>query len=351
MQATSLPLLSIILPVFNEEALLRDHVTQICDYLSTLEHRYRWEVLIINDGSADNTGAVADQLAQQHQNVKVLHHPTNFGVGQALRFGFANSAGDYVITMDVDLSYDVRHIDEMVTMLQQEHAKIVLASPYMEGGSISNVPKLRKILSILGNRFLKFFSQGNLSTLTSMVRVYDGPFIRSMDFRSMGLELMPETLYKAMVVRAKIVEVPGRLDWGPQLEVGDSRQSSMKLVRQVISTVMSGFVFRPMYFFILPGVFLSFFAAYSSFWMFAHYLESVAALSSMTEAQRQAGAFSMAFANHTHTYVVGLVSVMLSIQLLGLGVLALQSKRNFEELYHLSATKFHSLKQTINSSP
>jgi hypothetical protein len=114
---------------------------------------------------------------------------------------------------------------------------------------------------------------------------------------------------------------------------------------------MSGFVFRPMYFFILPGIFLSLFAAYSSFWMVAHYIDSVIALKDMGAADMQAGAFTLAFEEHTHTYVVGLCSIMLAIQLLGLGVLALQNKRNFEELYHLSATKFHSLKQTINTEP
>ena len=348
MSATSLPLLSIILPVYNEAALLRDHVEQIREYLTSLEARYRWEVLIINDGSADETGQIADELDAAYDGVKALHHPTNFGVGQALRFGFVNTLGDYVITLDVDLSYDVRHIEEMVEKMKEEHAKVVLASPYMQGGSITNVPTLRKFFSIWGNRFLKFFSHGNLSTLTSMVRVYDGPYIRSMDFRSMGLDLMPETLYKAMVVRAKIVEVPARLDWGPQLALGESRQSSMRLFRQINSTIMSGFVFRPMFFFILPGIFISLFAMYSTFWMLAHYIESVVALQSMSAADMEAGAFSLAFSKYPHTYVVGLVAIMLAIQLIGLGVLALQNKRNFEELYHLSATKFHSLKQTLN---
>ena len=348
MSATSLPLLSIILPVYNEAALLRDHVEQIREYLISLEARYRWEVLIINDGSTDDTGRIADALDAVYDRIRVLHHPTNFGVGQALRFGFVNTLGDYVITLDVDLSYDVKHIEEMVEKMNEEHAKVVLASPYMQGGSISNVPTLRKILSTWGNRFLKIFSHGNLSTLTSMVRVYDGPFIRSMDLRSMGLDLMPETLYKAMVVRAKIVEVPGRLDWGPQLAHGEFRQSSMRVLRQINSTLMSGFVFRPMYFFILPGILISLFAMYSTFWMLAHYIESVLTLRSMSAADIETGAFSMAFSKYPHTYVVGLVAIMLTIQLIGLGVLALQNKRNFEELYHISATRFHALKQTLN---
>ena len=344
MNTPSLPLVSIVLPVFNEEALLREHVNQICSYLATLEDRYRWEVLIVNDGSADQSGKIADELDAQYSQLKALHLPANFGVGQALRFGFANTTGDYVVTLDVDLSYDVTHIDEMLDAMRAESAKMVLASPYMEGGSISNVPTLRKVLSVLGNKFLKFFSQGNFSTITSMVRAYDGPFIRSIDLRSTGFDLMPETLYKAMVVRAKIIEVPGRLDWGPQLEYGEIRQSGMRLVRQVFSTLMSGFVFRPMFFFILPGLLLTLFALYSSFWMVVHYIESVLAVKS-SAADSDVSALAMAFINKPHTYIVGSVSIVLAIQLLGLGVLALQNKRNYEELYHLNATKFHSLKR------
>jgi len=219
----------------------------------------------------------------------------------------------------------------------------------MEGGSINRVPTLRKVLSILGNRFLKFFSHGGWSTLTSMVRAYDGPFIRSIDLRSMGLDLMPEMLYKAMILRAKIVEIPGRLDWGPQLEYGAARTSSMRILRHISSTVLSGFAFRPMYFFILPGLFLSLFSVYTVFWMFAHYFAALRELHSLPGGSGHVSALIMAYSEYQHTYVIGMLSIMLSILLLGLGVLSAQSKRNFEELYHLSATKFHSLKVTIGN--
>jgi len=127
----SLPLISIVLPVYNEAALLRKHVTEICSHLQRLEDRYRWEVLIVNDGSADNSGAIADELAVEYKQLIALHHPTNFGVGQALRYGFANTSGDYVVTMDVDLSYDVHHIEELVDFIRVGGTKVVFVSPYM----------------------------------------------------------------------------------------------------------------------------------------------------------------------------------------------------------------------------
>lgn len=349
MNEKSLPLVSVVLPVYNEAALLRKHVTEICNHLISLEDRYRWELIVVNDGSKDDSGSIADELADEFNQVTALHHPTNFGVGQALRFGLANTSGDYVVTMDVDLSYDVHHIEELVEYIRQGGRKVVLASPYMKGGTIENVPFHRKVLSILGNRFLKFFSQANCSTVTCMVRVYNGPFIRAMDLRSMGLDLMPEILYKAMILRAGIDEIPGRLDWGPQLEYGENRTSSMRIFKHVNSTFMSGFVFRPMHFFILPGIVIGLFATYVTFWMFAHYIDALVAARTIDAAASREAAFAAAYTDNPHTYLTGLTSIIISVQLLSLGVLSLQNKRNYEDLYHLNSTNFHALKAGLNS--
>ena len=342
------PLISIILPAYNEEALLEPHLTEFHEYLLTIEERYRWELLIVNDGSQDRTGEIADRFAAGHRGVRVLHHPHNFGLGQALRFGFANTRGDYVITMDVDLSYDVRHIAELVDKMREGRAKIVLASPYMDGGSITNVPFLRRTFSTLGNKFLSFFVRGHFSTLTSMVRVYDGPFIRSLDLRALGMDVMPETLYKAMVLRAKIEEVPGRLDWAPQLKYGQTRTSSMRLLRHIFSTVLSGFVFRPFLFLVLPGLAIGIFAAYVNFWMFVHFFEAIHQLSEAGVDYSLTEAFAMAYNAYPHTFVTGLMSATLAIQLVGLGAIALQNKRYFEDLFHLGSTGLRKLKRPID---
>lgn len=343
-----IPLISVVLPAFNEEALLANNVGQIARYLDSLRGQYEWELLIINDGSNDETGVIADGLADDNERIRALHHPKNFGLGQALKFGFANSRGDYIVTLDVDLSYDVRHIKELVEKIQSSHAKIVIASPYMPGGEIRNVPAIRRFLSISGNKFLSFFTRGHLSTLTSMVRVYDGPFIRALDLRAMGMDVMPEMLYKAFVLRAQIDEIPGRLDWGPQLEYGQARTSSMRLLRHVFSTVLSGFVFRPFLFFILPGLAIGVFSLYVNFWMFVHFFEAISALAALGTEYSFSKAFAMAYAEYPHTFVTGLLSAMLAIQLIGLGVIALQNKRNFEELFHLGSSGLRNLRRPVD---
>ena len=338
-EGDALPLLSVVLPAYNEQALLEKNVTAIIDYLKSLEPEFRWEVIIVNDGSRDATPAIADRLAAAHPEVITVHHPRNFGLGQAMSYGFANTAGDYVITLDMDLSYDVEHIGQLARTIRDGGARMVLASPYMEGGSIRNVPLLRRRLSVLGNRFLRYFAKGRFSTLTCMTRAYDGPFIRAMNLRALGMDAMPETVYKAMILNAAIDEIPAELDWAPQLAVGKTRRSSMRILRHIGSTIFSGFIFRPFLYFILPGMLLGAFSAYVNYWVFVHYFDALAEMRAEGPVTDLTIPLGLAYERYPHTFVFGLMTAMLAIQLIGLGVLSLQSKQYFEELFHLGSRR------------
>ena len=206
------PLVSLVLPAFNEATIIEANLHRLAEHMASLENEYRWEMIIIDDGSTDNTGELATRFAQHHDNAFVLSHVTNFGLGQAFRFAFNNCNGDYIITLDTDLSYAPEHIEALLKRIRETSAKIVIASPYMKGGRISNVPWLRKKLSVWANRFLSVAAEGHLSTLTSMVRAYDAQFLRSLSLKSMGMDIMPEVIYKGMILGARIEEIPAHLD-------------------------------------------------------------------------------------------------------------------------------------------
>ena len=337
---------SIVVPAFNEAAILAKNVEILCDYMRGLEDRYRWELIIINDGSTDETAAVADACAKRYKNVYVLHHPYNFRLGQALRFAFSQARGDYVVVMDVDLSYAPYHIEHLLEKICATRAKVVIASPYMKGGRVSNVPWFRKLLSKWANRYLCLtvtrdrFSD-KVTTVTGMVRAYDREFLSSLNLKAMDVDINAEILYKAMILRARILEVPAVLDWGVEKAAagnGLNRRSSLRVFRSIVQSLISGFMFRPFAFFVFPGIFFVGLSLYPLMWTLINTLDNLDDLAGqgLSLGYRLSEAIGMVFHDRPHAFVVGGFALIVGIQLFNLGLMALQSKRYFEELFHFN---------------
>jgi len=309
-QAVRLPSVSVMVPAYNEAPILLWSLSTLHDHLHTLDDRYDWELVVVDDGSTDETPEIADLFASRHDRTRVLHHKRNFNLGQALRYGFATCTGDYIVTMDCDLSYTPDHIERMLDRMRETGAKIVIASPYLKGGSTDNVPAFRRWVSRIANRFLSFSVKGDLSTLTSMVRAYDRKFVTSLNLKAMDIEVNTEILYKARILRASVEEIPGHLHWGGHPGLGDrQRESSIHVGRSTAAYIFNGFLFRPVLLFVLPGVLL--FVAFVGLLIAGIVGDSNGA------------------------YVACAVCLVLSTQLVSLGILCLQAKRYFEELFHL----------------
>jgi glycosyltransferase involved in cell wall biosynthesis len=333
------PLVSIVLPAFDEASVLREHVIILLNYLKTLNRRFRFEIIIVNDGSRDQTGAIANQLAAEFDGIRVFHHPRNFGLGQALKTGFAQFRGQYVIVLDIDLSYGPEHIELLLDRITKTGARMVLASPYMRGGKVVEVPWLRVIFSRVANWFLARASGENISTMTCMVRAIDGRFLRSLHLRTTGMDVMPEMIHKAKLLRASVDEIPAELNWQRQNRLGGRRRSSLRILRQIAATTVSGFILRPFTFLLVPGLLLFAFAVYVNTWMVIHFIDAYIQLGSKPEAtQNMSAAVTLAYSQYPHTFIVGLLSLMLSMQLIGMAMLSLQNKKYFDELFHLGST-------------
>ena len=320
--------------------------------MTTLEDRYRWELVFVNDGSKDATGELADEFSAIHCNVKVLHHFTNFQLGQALRYAFNNCRGQYIVVMDLDLSYSADHIEKLLIAMQQTRAKIVLASPYMKGGEVSNVPFIRKKLSYWANRFLALTAKGNVHTITGMVRAYDAKFIKMLNTKAMDMAINAEIIYKAQLLRGKIVEIPAHLNWSMQKAAGMKRSSSMKILWTILSSLFSGYIFRPFMFFIVPGLVLAAIALYPIIWAFIHTFYYFRNLPRAEGVGYQfSEAIAAAFSLSPHSFIVGGFALMVSIQLVSLGILSLQKKRYFEELFHLQSMIYKSIQENSEVDP
>jgi len=335
--------ISVIVPCYNEDVILEENIIVLNTYMAELG--YDFEILVINDGSSDRSAELADKLEKKLDNLRVIHHPYNLNLGNALKTGFQNSTGDILVVMDIDLSYSVEHIGQMVDKMIETSADIVIASPYMPGGKVTAVPFGRKMMSKWVNLFMSFSAQDKYYTFTGMVRAYKASYIRSVNLKTKDNEINPEIIYKSMILRAKIIEIPAHLDWTEQNKHAGKRISSIKVVRGFFSGIMSAFIFRPYIFFIGIGGIVMILSLYELIWLFFDTIVDIN--QSLINGTTTSFSTSLAkqFVRNPQSFLIGGITFVVAIQFLSVGFLSLQSKRYFEEIFHLET----SLKKEIKT--
>jgi len=202
--------LSIIIPMFNEAENVETTLRRVEEGLASFQGTY--EIIAVNDGSLDNTLEILEKVAAQNGRVRIVSHSKNIGRGMALRTGFKESKGEIVVSIDADLSYDPRYIlDFMRTLRTEQDVDFVLASPYMPGGGVQNVPFLRLWISRLGNKILRFAMPNRIYTSTGIFRAYRRRVLESLELESEGKEIHLEILSKALALGYRVKEIPAIL--------------------------------------------------------------------------------------------------------------------------------------------
>lgn len=195
--------LSILIPVYNE----RTHVREILEKVLRAPLPAGWtrEVLLVDDGSTDGTGAFLDGLADG-SNVRVHHSPVNCGKGTSVRIGLAMATGDYAIIQDADLEYDPRDFTALLQPLVEGRADAVYGSRFLgrrEGMSTAHV---------VGNRILTWTSNllfgGRLTDAYTCYKVMPLSLARSLGLRARDFDLEAEITARLLQRRARIIEVP-----------------------------------------------------------------------------------------------------------------------------------------------
>ena len=349
MEKSEKPLVTIVIPGYNEKTIVAANLGVYYKYMTELEEKYEWEIIFINDGSTDNTGSLADEFALNHPRLRVINHIVNMRLGEALKTGFSNAIGDYIITLDLDLSYAPWHIDKILETLVSTKADLVVTSPYIKGGIVTAVPLIRIVLSRFVNWFMRMAAQQKCHTFTSMVRGYRADFIKNLNIKSVDYEINPEIIYKSMILRARIVEIPAHLDWSEQNKIKVKRTSNKRIIKSIISSLMSGFIFRPYAFFLGSGLFLLLIAMYVIVWIFINVFIAYPEVLSPTGVygDRFSEAIATVFQQRPYSFFVGGITFIVSLILIAIGFLSLQNKRYFEELFHMN-TKLQRQLQKLN---
>jgi glycosyltransferase involved in cell wall biosynthesis len=199
--------LSIIIPMFNEAENVESTLRRLEEAMIPFQGTY--EIVPVNDGSLDNTVDILNKLAEQNSKLKIVSYKKNVGRGMALRKGFKESSGAIIVSIDADLSYSPQYILDLVETLNREpEVDLVLASPYMPGGGVKDVPVFRLWVSKFGNRVLRLVMPNRIYTSTGIFRAYRKRVLDSLEIESDGKEIHLEILSKAIALGYRVKEVP-----------------------------------------------------------------------------------------------------------------------------------------------
>jgi glycosyltransferase involved in cell wall biosynthesis len=247
---------TVIVPAYNEGSAFAGSLAALADYLAI--HRgsgYEFQYLIVDDGSTDETNAVAAAFARRRRNVRVLRHERNRGLGAALRTALAAVDTELAVVLDADMSYSPAVAIELLEALENARADIALASPYIHGGAVRNVPFARRVLSREANRLLSFATGGRYSTLTCVVRAYRVCAARELEFASDDKPAVAQMLLDGLRKNLQVIEVPATLQWSDERRSRRSTLATRRVASQIGTTALLAFRYRPTLWLAVPGLF------------------------------------------------------------------------------------------------
>ena len=201
---------SIVIPAYNESENIMETAERITAVFAPRPEQY--EIIFVNDGSTDDTWAVAKRMAAADSHVVAAGYAQNAGRGRALRHGFAVARGQFIVATDADLSYAPHFILDLLDALCADpDVHFVLGSPYMPGGGTEGVDPKRLFISQLGNVILRRVVNKEIYTWTGVFRAYRREVLDAIALEADGKEIHLEILSRALAAGYRMKEVPAVL--------------------------------------------------------------------------------------------------------------------------------------------
>lgn len=225
---------TVVIPTYNEV----DNLESI----SAAARAHGYKVLIVDDGSPDGTGDLADALASGDANLSVLHRTEKAGLGTAYAAGFAialDRGARVLCEMDADFSHDPGDLPRLVAAID-EGADLAIGSRYVRGGGTEDWPWYRQAISRAGNDYAALMLDLDVADTTAGFRAYTAEAIKELDPSSCdasGYAFQVEMTWRAHEADLKITEVPIRFR---DRELGHSKMSAGIAVEAMLLITMWG---------------------------------------------------------------------------------------------------------------
>jgi glycosyltransferase involved in cell wall biosynthesis len=193
--------ISFLIPVYNEAAT----IAELLERVSALP--LDTELIVIDDGSTDGTGAILDRVTSARADIRVVRQ-VNRGKGAAVRAGIPHITGEITVIQDADLEYDPAEVPALIEPIQNGHADVVYGSR-LSGGK----PQRAYLFwHLVGNRVLSLVTgllyNTTLSDMETGYKAFRTDVLRSLDLREDGFSIEPEITAKLCKLRLRIYEIP-----------------------------------------------------------------------------------------------------------------------------------------------
>ncbi len=202
----------LILPTYNEAENIEAIVAASGAVLDRAS-RTGFRVLVVDDGSPDGTGEIAEQMAAEHDWLQVLHRAEKNGIGPAYLAGFRHAlerGAGYVMEMDSDFSHDPADLARLLQAIYSG-ADLALGSRYVPGGGVEDWSLLRRFVSEGGSTYARWVLGLSVRDLTGGFKCFRREVLEAIHFdsvRSRGYAFQVELTYRAVRAGFRVVEVP-----------------------------------------------------------------------------------------------------------------------------------------------
>lgn len=203
-----LPSFAVVVPMYNEAAGAAACVGEIGRVLA--EQPNRTALIVVDDGSADETPQILAGFEKATNGLVVIRHPANRGYGAALRTGAVEARGrgfDYAVFMDSDLTNDPAYLSAFAGRMAAG-VDVIKASRYVEGGGTRGVPLLRSLLSRLGNTTARLLFGLPVRDCTNGFRAVRTDLLASIELRENGFAVIMEELHRLRPLARTYAEIP-----------------------------------------------------------------------------------------------------------------------------------------------
>jgi glycosyltransferase involved in cell wall biosynthesis len=196
------PLLSIIVPVYNESAT----IGAVLERLLSIDLPIAREIIAVNDGSRDGTAAALDAAARLSPLITAIHLEQNGGKGVALRTGLARTTGTVIAIQDADLELDPAQLADLLHPVLNNDADAVYGSRFMRGAA--HVPMMTRFGNAFLTRLTNVLYGTALTDMETCYKIMRGDLARRLPLTASRFDIEPEITVMLLERGARIVELP-----------------------------------------------------------------------------------------------------------------------------------------------